>query len=220
MTILRVDVGRTGQDVEPGWTGYSTPGLSSAEHTPQVFPDGTWRFDATGLTLATRNYGDIETTPLGDLFEDSALVNTSPADGGFELVLSDLAAGRYVLTTYHHSFALGGASADVSGGAPGGGLDSLGSLTSTTGTDIADVESLTVAFDTSSSVDGYVLRFEPTTAAGSFHFDLAGFELERVAVPEPGVATLLGLGGLGWLAGRRRRRAAGARTPEEPESRF
>ena len=118
--IVSVDIGRNGQAVEPGYTGFSTPGGPNDDFSPQAFPGGTW---------------DIEAT------------------------------------------------AEAFGALEGDTLVSLGYLTSTTGTDITSPTTLTVEFTTTSLVDGYVLRFDPFDAAGSFHFDFSGFELEGTTAP-------------------------------------
>ncbi len=202
--MLAIDIGRDGQAVEAGYTGFSTSGNVGDVYDPQAFGGGTWDIEFSGLTIFTRNYGDIETSPGGDLLEDSFLANTS--GGHFDLVLDELAPGNYTLTTYHHSFAFGGASADVSGGADGDTLTALGSITSTTGMDISAAAVLSVTFSTTAEMDGYTLRFEPTTAGPSFHFDLSGFELAGTPVPLPPAFALYGAGLLGVAMFRRRRR--------------
>ena len=176
--LVAVDIGMEPQAVEPGFTGYSAPAL--AEFEPQAFPGGTWDIDVTdGLSLAARNYGNIETSPGGDLLEDSVLANQTQSnpDFFFELVLDELAPGDYNLTTYHHSFAFGGATAEVSVGADSASLVILGTITSTTGTNISGATELSVDFTVTSEADGFTVRFRPTNASGSFHFDLSGFEL-------------------------------------------
>jgi hypothetical protein len=93
-SIVAIDLGRNGQAVEPGYTGFSNDGTTS-DITPQAFAGGTWAVEVSILTTVTRNYGDVPTSPLGDLLEDSFLTNTSEADGYFQLVLD----GRHQATT-------------------------------------------------------------------------------------------------------------------------
>lgn len=210
--IVAVDIGRDDQAVEIGFTGYSTVGGPNDIDlfVPQSFLGGTWDLEGTqGVT--TRNYGDIETSPLGDLLEDSVLMNASPTVGYIELVLDDLAPGDYQLTTYHHSFANGGATAQLFGGLEGETPVFLQSVASSTGTDISSFSSFTVDFSTTASVDGYTLRFDPVNAAGSFHFDFSGFELTGPPIPEPSTLTFVVIGGLASLISRRRRSASSKR---------
>ena len=174
--LLAVDLGQEPQDVEPGFTDGSAAAIAVFE--PQPFAGGTWDIDSN-LALAARNYGNIPTTPGGALLEDSILANQNASDPDFyfEIVLDELTPGSYTLTTYHHSYAFGGASARVSGGADSASLVVLGTITSTSGTDISGATVSSVDFITTAEEDGYTLRFTPIDAAGSFHFDLSGFEL-------------------------------------------
>jgi hypothetical protein len=204
--IVAIDLGSDGQAVEPGYTEFSNDGFSGPID-PQDFAGGTWAIDAALITTVTRNYGDIPASPLGDLLEDSFLTNSSTSGGYFELVLDGLTPGDYQLTTYHHSFDFGGATAGAFGALEGDVLSFLNDVTSTTGTDISSVATLSVDFTTTALQDGYVLRFDPTNAAGSFHFDLSGFEIEGTVIPEPSTFSLVGLGLVALFRHARHRRS-------------
>lgn len=203
--LVAVDLGQIGQDVEPGYTEFSETSFPIPSIDPQAFAGGTWDIESVGLTIVVRNYGDIDTTPLGNLLEDSYLTNSSGDDKYFELIFDGLAPGNYSLTTYHHSFANGGASAEILGGLTGTTLTSLGSVEGTTGDDITDFASFSTDFVTTALFDGYSLRFEPINAAGSFHFDLSGFTLSGTPVPLPPALALFG-SSLAWLFASMRRK--------------
>ncbi len=203
--LVAVDIGQIGQDVEPGYTEFSETSFPISGIDPQAFAGGTWDIESVGLTIVVRNYGDIDTTPLGDLLEDSYLTNTSGNDSYFELIFDGLAPGNYSLITYHHSFANGGASADILGGLTGAALGSLGSIEGTTGDDITNFASFSTDFVTTALFDSYSLRFKPINASGSFHFDLSGFTLSGTPVPLPPALALLGTS-LAWLFASMRRK--------------
>jgi hypothetical protein len=182
--VAAVDFGRNDQDVESGFTGFSTVGNNGYgyDSNAQSFTGGTWRLTATALLPSyTRNYGDIPTTPLGDLLQDSFVFIHSPENEYVELTLDGLGEGTYRLATYHHSFRSGGGTADASGALEGDSLVPIGPVTSTYGTDITTFKTLVVNFTTTALQNGYRLQFDPSTATALTHFDIAGFKLEKFA---------------------------------------
>ena len=154
--------------------------------------------DAGGsdTSIDWRDRGDVINSELGDLAEDFVFDHDH-----IQLVLDDLKAGGYFITTYHHDRHAGGwdpidiAVTDAMGTARTV-VEGLAVTQGTTGD-----PALATYYFASDGINRVTIDF---TTTGSMIVPLNGFALTYV--PEPASMTLFGLGGLA-LAMRRRRKA-------------
>ena len=144
---VKVDLGAAGQHVQPGWMEWSGTGESrpiqgwtplSVLGVPAVILEGQAEEAKTfaelgGATVVlkrTTGSGGVMWTNTGDLAGPMNLVAedgvTAPASDGLSVVFRGLKAGRYQMTTYHHTPGAaappGGASATGSPRAMAGGM--------------------------------------------------------------------------------------------------
>jgi hypothetical protein len=193
---LKVDIGNTGQLVQEGFEAWS-PGAHGATVTGVTKQFGAFG----GVTVSVRNEdgGDrglgirertkTATGALGRLIQDA--IKQNPAGGLMRLVFSQLKAGQYRLTTYHH---------DATG--VHGTMDLL--LTDADATDrlVADeVRISTGTADPRVTTASFLLRSDGVkdvyvrmligSDANNPEVWLNGFVLESAALPAVGSGTLL-----------------------------
>jgi len=110
---LKVDIGADGQTVKAGWTEWSEPRLDPGPPSAQKsFGDFTVTLTQTGGNgLAFRN-GD---EPCGDLTGDGVNNDNIPVGGSGAIIMtiSGLAAGDYIITTYHNDIFTGSPTIDI-----------------------------------------------------------------------------------------------------------
>lgn len=208
-----VDFGTGTQDVASTFNAFSSPGsgdagiggTSTRTFSTDYAVGGTLTVSAKSETSNNLDFcdrGDVTGSLVGDVIEDQIKNQV----GGVELTLTDLAAGTYLMTTWHH---------DASGGAAGNLIDILVSdalssnrlvtddLLTTGGFAPSAIASATFEI-VSDGVNPIVILFDDANAAGNSDRETAlnGFQL--VLVPEPATAAMLALGIPGALARRRR----------------
>lgn len=189
-TVLKVDVGLVGQDIQSGFVGLS--GASTSTSASGTF--GGVGVAIAGLnTAGFRDRGDL-TNALGDLAEDFFFSTTR-----INLTLTNLAAGNYSLTSWSHDQSFVQSTHKITFN----GTDLLSGIVATTGTSPTAIGFGSVSFY-SDGMGSDVFSFIETSnaARGDTAVILNGFTLQ--SVPEPGTVALLGLGLLG-LALRRQR---------------
>jgi len=195
METLRVDFGLNGQDVQDSFFDFSLPGNTGAVTETVASAMGAGgTVDVTvnpvSGVLEYRNRGNMVNSELGDMAEDFVFSRSQ-----FELSVDDLAAGTYMITTYHHDLGYGWAPIDVEIS------DALGSnrIVATDFTqsrdDITDLARLTIPF-VADGINPVTLGFDVTTA-GNIAM-LSGFSLTTF-VPEPSTLALAALGFCGLL---------------------
>lgn len=207
---LRVDFAHSTQDatygheVQNGFVAFAratsnaTPNDQSETFTSDLGTGGevTVRVRGDG-GVYWRDRGDVVNSELGDLAEDLIL-----KDDWVELVLEDLVASRYIVTTYHNDPGHPGLMDIEVSDALGTGRSIVTGLAKT-GTYSGDPATMTFDIYASGPV---TIRFNADAYADKFAV-LNGFSL-TMAVPEPSTFALgcLGLCSLVLLASRRRKR--------------
>jgi len=98
---VRVDLSQNG-DVEEGWIDWNTGGvrLGNADVSRQFLNEAEFDNDFTidFIKIDSRNRGQVnDSIALHDLLEDGF-----KDDNAFDMVIKGLAAGDYVMTSYHH----------------------------------------------------------------------------------------------------------------------
>jgi len=110
---LKVDIGADDQTVKAGWTEWSEPRLDPGPPSAQKsFGDVTVTLTQTGGDgLGFRN-GD---EPCGDLTGDGVHNDNVPVGGSGAIIMtiSGLAAGDYIITTYHNDIFTGSPTIDI-----------------------------------------------------------------------------------------------------------
>ena len=99
--VVRVDLSQSG-DVERGWIDWNTDNnrLGNADVTRRFLNEADFDDDFTidFIKIDSRNRDDVdESIPLHDLLDD-AFKEGNP----FDMVIKNLDAGMYTMTTYHH----------------------------------------------------------------------------------------------------------------------
>jgi len=207
--FLQVDLGDLDQQVCHGFQefseDYNVDGPVSQVFDTVLGNAGTVTVtvdaEDTARTIDFRDRGNATYGTLGDLLEDH--IKAYPC--GVVLTLDDLAAGMYRMNTWHH---------DAARPTPDTRLDIL--VSDAAGTNRLLVDDLLMSGGTSptyvASASFLILSdgINPITilfddASGFPEVPLSGFGLAR-GVPEPATFLLLGLGTLGLLGCRRRRR--------------
>lgn len=195
-TLLKVDLGQTGQDVQAGFVD-----ISGSANTVSVF-----YFSGIGISISgdagsgyrkTGNPGPRPqmTGALGDLAEDFFFSNT-----GIQLKFTGLTAGNYSFTSWSHDSGFIQSTYKIAVN----GTDLLSGITATTGASPAVISSSTLSFYSDGVGSDDFLFFETANAQrGDTAVILNGFTLQ--SVPEPGTVALLGLGLLGLAASRKRK---------------
>ena len=208
---LRVDFGKDPgtdggrDDVQNGFQQFNAANHNSG------FADGVYRdytnklgnSDTVRVTvncddnsLLVRDRGDV-VGPLGDVSEDFIF-----DDSALELVISDLKAGRYVMSTYHHDSIAAQSTFNLLVTDDAGTLRTVASgMTHTMGTLGAPSSATFEVF--ANGTDDLLVRFARTSGGG---MALSGFSLSMV-VPEPGSLVLAGLGAFLLLPWGRRARS-------------
>lgn len=205
---LRVDFGQEPgpgrDDVQNGFERFN-----AANHTGS-FSDGVYRDYASPLaigdtirvqvncddgSLLVRDRGDV-VGPLGDVSEDFIFDGFS-----LEVVLSNLQAGRYAMSTYHHDAVVVQGTFDILVTDAAGNLRTVATgLTHSTGFTGAPTTATFEVF--ADGANDLIVRLQKTSGGG---LALGGFSLSLM-VPEPSSLLLAALGGLLLPMGRRRRR--------------
>ncbi len=203
---LQVDFGAAGQQVHPGFQAFTRSGdidgpvAATFDSVLGTSGQVTVTVDAenTSNTIDFRDRGDSSLVNIGELIDDQ-IMNQS---GGVQLTLSDLAAGEYLMTTWHH---------DLSGAADGL-LDIL--VSDALGSDRLVADDLAIStgdnplnlaqasYRLFSDGASPIVIFFDDAFSGNVRTPLNAFSL--VAVPEPGTFALLLLGCLAMLARRTR----------------
>jgi len=160
-----------------------------------------------------RDCGDVTNHPLGDLLEDLvAGVFGGGSGGDLRLTLSDLEAGLYEITTYHHDPLTieGRIDIDVDD-ALGTHADVVTGLLQNAGYDNPTVAEATYQF-VANGTDDIVITFDqtgyPEHEYGTPAAVLSGFTLTLVpepstVIPEPAALVIWALGLLGLFRWRR-----------------
>ena len=170
---LRVDIGPHGQRIKAGWIEWSESGDPGGSVSRSNL--GGTEVDATiekteGEALGFRRVNNPDAL-LGEL------VHIDNSDGGLRLVLSDLEAGEYVMTTHHNVIWMSGAwdeiDIDVDGVLK---VDNL--RMSEAARDV--VSSAKAVFGFSSSGDDVRITFTPQGVGPWRNVALNGFEIAEV----------------------------------------
>lgn len=221
---LLVDIGATGQVVQAAPLYQSLTQPTTTNTYPADFAATGTDVGVTllgvGAGLDWRNRGAV-TNPLGDVARDFAFASGNDPGDGIVLRFSNLAAGNYELTAYHHDtdFAQARTDASVAGALDSDVSGALGILAST-GANPASLASSFVTFeaDGSTDVDVFFERLDdsvqPPGREAVVVPVLSGFALNQVAapvVPEPttfAMWVLLGAVGVCWCWRHGTRRGA------------
>lgn len=199
---LRVDLApgtSSDPDVQHGFLPFGSSGGTTQGFSSFMGIAGTVTvtIGAADGVVDWRDRGQM-TVPLADLAEEFALDRT-----GLQLVLDDLQAGEYFITTYHHDRGYGWGPIDIDiSDARGAGRPVATDFAMSTG--VATDPACVSFFFTADGMNPVTIDF--TTAGLSFDHEIAllnGFALSYI--PEPTSLTLLA-GGLLALARRRKRR--------------
>ena len=179
---------------------------NASRFIPSLYANnGLLSVDVTGST----HYRDYTSLSGGNAaFGENALLSDMVlrnSDGEMTLMLDNLLAGTYEITTFHHSTQFGGGTFDVEL-TDSSVTDMLlfDDASVSAGTDPASISSLSFQFTT----DGSPVAIDFLGGAGGQHLSLNGFSLQQVAVPEPAsvaIWTLFGLACVGMYRIRRTR---------------
>jgi len=216
---LRLDFGTTTGDDQTGYSLFERgSGASGTTSSPQSETFGsllgagdmvTVSLSAVDGDLRWRDRGDVTNHPQGDMLEDLVAGIFGGASGGdLEMTLSDLEAGPYEITTYHHDPLTieGRIDIDVDD-ALGAHADVVTGLLQSAGYDNPTVAEATFQF-VANGTDDIVITFDqtgyPAHEFGTPAAVLSGFTL--TLVPEPSALMLLATGVLAWLPRARRRK--------------
>ena len=200
----------TTETTQAGWEAFDT----TVDPTNQTRAYGGYddlagtgnSISVTSLGVTHSRVGGIPTTPTGldNMYRDLVLNN---AAGVITLTISGLVAGDYYFQTYHHVDSPEGdlrSSFDLE--VQDGDSPAFGQLVGDfkMGGDDVPVDSGLFTVN-SNGTDDIILRMTTTEQVGNGGQDWIGVNgMEITNVPEPGSLVLLGLGGLGLLARRRR----------------
>lgn len=205
---LNVDIGLNGHDIQPGFVSFERGSSAGNDDEVQTYFTPLGVNDTVTVTLDSANvFRDRTTTgnPVGGSLGDLA-ESFFARQGEVLLTLSDLEAGDYEITTFHHDSQTnhGGillGLTDANGIVADLGLD----IDPSFGTNPVQVFSNTIAF-TANGFDDVVLRFfEGPNSPASIVIN--GFTLQANAdIPEPTSLALISLAGAAML--RRHRRHA------------
>jgi len=188
-TLLNVDFGETGQDIQSGFVGLS--GSTSA-----ISATGTgFTIAGTGTSMGFRDRGDV-TNAIGNLVEDFYFANSQ-----ITLTFSNLTAGNYSLTSWFHdtSYVQSVLKINVNS------VDLLTGLSATAGFSPASIGTGTVNFYSDGVGDDVVSFIETSEPRQGSAVILNGFSLQ--SVPEPASIALLGLGLVGLAVSRKRKQS-------------
>lgn len=201
---LSVDIGLIGHDVQQGFVSFERGLNAGADDESESFFSPFGVNDVVTATLTNANvFRDRSTTgnpvagPLGDLAESFFAHQNE-----LILTLSDLEAGNYEITTFHHDSQTdhGGARIellDANGLVSDLGLDVDASF----GTNPSEIGTATFSFAADGVNDVVIRFFEGPNSPASIV--LNGFTLNSPQIPEPATAILLGLGAMGFMRRRR-----------------
>lgn len=220
---LRLDFGTTTGDDQTGYNPFERgSGGTSSTSSPQSqsFLSGLGTGDMVTVSLGAvdgnlqwRDRGDVTNHPQGDLLEDLvAGVFGGGSGGDLRLTLSDLEAGLYEITTYHHDPLTieGRIDIDVDD-ALGTHPDVVTGLLQSAGYDNPSLAEATYQF-LANGTDDIVITFDQTGYPGHQYGTpaavLSGLTLTVIPepVPEPGTLALLATAVLAWLPWARRRK--------------
>jgi len=220
---LYIDFGLSGSPVEPGFQAYTATNASPASFTAQsysafsavitVLPSWTGTPPDSGLRMVDRSGTNLKPSDAQAGLRDWIGIDGRSGQAvGSDLVLtlSDLPAGNYSWTSFHHDMvAIGGGVIDVTVADANGLSTSLSAVTisshaSAGGSDIANAATLSLTFD-SNGTDPVSMTFHnqnsPSGNLDGF-FVMNGFMVD--VIPEPGTLSLVALFGGTVLLIRRR----------------
>jgi len=218
---VMVDIGSG--TVQSGWTGWS-PSISTTAQTINLNLDGddftaslqmlTTTTSPTGIAVASDSSlfsgSGVTGTGIDDVLDDTVLygaADNSATGNVYTLTLSNLDAGTYTWTGYHHKAVTSGNARDLISvfltDASNTGLEVVDNLAQTRNDDLPNFAQTNFNF-TSNGTDSVVLLIENSGGANQDEVFLNGFQV--AVVPEPGAGMLLftGAGLAIWFARRRR----------------